>query len=130
MFASDPVGTGPTLDALGQPVNTHYNPTLFASDADAVAMAEQLGGVVYKAPLREAGGGTLNSPFTMPDANYIKMPNGAIANAGTIVQWASIGRFDLIRNEISTPPVALGTGEDSWYKQFPGPNIQNIVPRT
>lgn len=88
-YESDPTGSGPnqgdtTSEGYGQPITTHYNPSLFATGDTSQALASQVGGEVIAAPLREAGGGTPGSPWTMPDANYIRMPNGAIVNAGTL----------------------------------------------
>lgn len=114
-------GTGPVRDANNKPVGTTYNNAYFADDASAARLAAQYGGVVYKAPLREAGGGTPGSPFSVPDANYIKFPSGAIVNAGTIASWQNIGRNDLIANEIQAP--APNSQTSGWYANFPGPTL-------
>lgn len=116
------VGTGPN-DASGNPIQTSYNQNLFATDQQAQQLAQQYGGTVMSDPLREAGGGTPGSPFTMPNANYIKLANGSVVNAGQIEQWQQAGRTDLIQNEIQNGLGSQGnpggqTGASNWYQQY------------
>jgi hypothetical protein len=82
--------------------------------------------------LGEAGGGTPGSTFKMPDANYIRFPNGAIENAGQIAQWARQYGIDspqfktMLQQEITadagmaTDPAAQQGGEEYWYQQYAG----------
>lgn len=121
------VGTGPIDSATGKPVQTQYNQTLFANDADAAALAKQLGGTVMAAPLREGGGGTPGSPYNVPDANYIKMPNGAIVNAGTLLQYQKnyppAQAQQMIQQEIAgDTPQGLANqgayGNNYWSQQY------------
>lgn len=146
-YQTDPTGVGPpqgdvTRDDFGQPIVTHYNPQLFGTNNTAQNLAQQLGGQVISAPSREAGGGTPGSPWTMPDANYIRMPNGAIVNAGTLQSYLDafgpeVGQR-MIQQEIAgSTPQALGTqagggsgtGADYWYNQY-GNNPAVAPPTT
>lgn len=127
-FVSDPIGTGP--------VQTHYNPLNFATDETAQRLAKLLGGTVFSAPLREAGGGTPGSPFKMPNANYIRFPNGAIENAGLIAQWANQYGVDspqfktMLQQELegdaglATDP-AKQAGAEYWYQQYVQPAVDS-----
>jgi hypothetical protein len=121
-FVSNPVGTGAA--------RTHYNPANFATDETAQRLAKLLGGTVFSAPLREAGGGTPGSTFKMPDANYIRFPNGAIENAGQIAQWANQYGIDspqfktMLQQELAadagmaTDAAKQAGGAEYWYQRY------------
>ena len=65
----------------------------------------------------------------MPDANYIRFPNGAIENAGVIAQWANRYGIDspefksIMQQELAadaglaTDP-AKQEGAAYWYQQY------------
>lgn len=140
-FSSNTTGTGPLNQDMGSqgygsPIQTNYNQSLFADDATAQALAAQLGGTVVSAPLREAGGGTPGSPFSMPNANYIQLPNGAVENAGTLASWSnSMGGVNsqqfrtAVSQEVNGDANSMqgggnpnAAGSNYWYQQYTPPS--------
>ncbi len=122
----DPTGTGPaqgdpTQANYGQPITTHYNPMLSATGDAATALAQRLGGTVVSAPMREAGGGTPGSTFSMPNAQYIQFPNGTIENAGQLLQWAGqygedSQQFKTMVQQTQSHLDQVNPTEQSWWQ--------------
>lgn len=141
-FSSATTGTGPA-DANGNPITTNYNQSLFADDATAQRLATALGGTVTSAPLREAGGGTPGSTFTMPNANYVVLPNGAVENAGTLASWANQYGTDspqfqqMLSQELAWDAGSAqnggdpnAAGADYWYQQYtPASSVPTPPPQ-
>lgn len=131
-YQTDPSGLGPpqgdiSSENFGQPIETHYNPMYYATDATAQNLASQYGGQVISAPELNAGGGTPGSPWNVPNANYIRTGNGAIANAGQLQKYIDafgpVVGARMIQEELAgDTPEGLArqgaSGSDYWYNQY------------
>ena len=92
-FTYNNVGTGPIQQDpgsanYGQPIQTNYNPNLYADPATAQRIAQQLGGKVIQGD--PVGLGAAGSPFSAPSANMIQLPNGRVIDAGTIANYEQL----------------------------------------
>jgi hypothetical protein len=130
-YVQNDVGTGPPQQTpgaagYGQPIQTNYNPNLYADTATAQRIAQQLGGTVVQGnPVGMAPG----SPFSAPSANMIQLPNGQLIDAGTIAGYEQTyaNNPQMLQALINGAITGTGENQSAYQNTFTGYNPAAIA---